>query len=132
MMYGQNGPGYGQNGPGQQLTPEQSEKLQALADEYGQKAEALSKKLYAKDAELDAAYAAEKIDTKKIKSLAGEVGELRGDLFELRAEYRAELISEGLIDNWHGRRGMGRGMGPGYGPGSCPGFGPSASADDTP
>ncbi len=121
MMNGQGGPGYGQ-----QLTPEQYEKLHALSEEFGAKAEAMNKKLYAKDAELDAAYAAEKIDTGKVKSLAGQVGDLRGDLFQLRAEYRAKLISEGIIDVRHGRRG----------PGSCPGFGqgpgPEALADDTP
>lgn len=115
------GPGMMRQG-GQQLTPEQYEKLQTLSDEYGQKAEVLNKKLFAKDAELDAAYAAEKIDVKKVKTLAGEIADLRGDLFELRAEYRAKLISENIIDNMHGRRGPG--FGPCFGLGSCQGFGP--------
>lgn len=142
-MMNQYGPGYGKGGRGygmgpgiygqggQQLTPEQYEKLQGLSEEYGRKAEALNKKLWAKDAELDAAYAAEKIDTGKVKSLAAEVGDLRGELFQLRAEYRAKLISEGIIGAWHGRRGQG------FGPGNCPGFGygqpgPDALAEDTP
>ena len=131
MMYGQ-GNGMGPGGAAQQLSPEQSEKLQALSLEYGDKAEALNKKLFAKNAELDAAYAAEKIDIGKVKSLAGQIGDLRGELFRLRAEYRAKLIAEDIINPWHGRRGQG------FGPGSCLGVaqgygpGPDAPQADTP
>lgn len=127
MMYGQGG---------QQLTPEQYEKLQTLSEDFGAKAEAIGKKLYAKDAELDAAYAAENVDINKVKSLAAEIGDLRGDLFELRAEYRARLIGAGIIGAWQGRRGPGSGPGFGFGPGNCPmmgaGPGPDAMAQDTP
>ncbi len=110
MMYG-----YGQGGPGPALTQEQAAAIQGLSNEYNNKTAELRGKLYTKNVELQTAFAADKVDQNKVKSLSKDIGELRSQLFQIKNEYRAKLAAEGIGRN---------GYGPGNAPYGCPFYGP--------
>jgi Spy/CpxP family protein refolding chaperone len=136
------GPGYGPPGLAiNNLTPEQSAKIQALQQDHLQAIAPLQQELLAKGTELRSLSLNPNADPAVITAKQKEIWDLRSKLQEmtnnLRLQIREVLTPEqqAEFDTFGPRRGMGprmgRGPGPEFGPGSFgsgggfgPGFGP--------
>jgi len=136
------GPGYGPPGLAiNNLTPEQSAKIQALQQGHLQAIAPLQQELLAKGTELRSLSLNPNADPAVITAKQKEIWDLRSKLQEmtnnLRLQIREVLTPEqqAEFDTFGPRRGMGprmgRGPGPEFGPGSFgsgggfgPGFGP--------
>jgi Spy/CpxP family protein refolding chaperone len=124
MARGHGGPvGYG--GPGgcagamAQLSPEQQASYQKLVQEHVAKIAPIRAALQVKKAELNAVTIDPKADQSKIAGLAKEIGNLKGQMAEEGATFRAKLTKEfgplamgGCGGGMGGMGGPGRGMGP--------------------
>ena len=64
---------------------------QALLNDYNKKASSLVSQLRAKQAEMDALYAQGTPDEAKTQTLAKEIGDFQGRLYQLDSEFRAKI-----------------------------------------
>lgn len=121
------GAGSRMQGPGKagmltQITPQQQQTLQKIQDAHQGAFADLTRQLWAKQIQLQAAFTEDKIDESKIKSLTAEINKLRSNLFEEQVKMQVELSKAGLA--YHTMRGgmMGQGMGMGMGSGMMGGM----------
>jgi len=136
--YGPRGPGYGPGawGPGLNLSPEQTQKMQALQESYFKETLSLRNEMMVKKLELQTLWAQTKPDDGKILAKQKEINALRAQLQEkatrhrletrniLTPEQQAQLGSYGGYGRGFGGYGMRGGSGPGrgmgWGGGYCP------------
>ena len=100
--------GYGSGYGPQAMTSEQ----QARWQDYDKKAAPLVTGLRAKQSEMDALYSQGEPDSAKAQALAGEIGEIQGQLYKLNADFG----QRGAHDNYYGDAyGRGHNYGRSYG-----------------
>lgn len=132
-------PGAGPSGPALNLSPEQTQKMQALQEKHFKETIPLRNELMAKQMELRTLWGQTTPDEAKILAKQKEINALRAQLQELGTKYRLEMRqmltpeqqaqgnAYGGFGPGFGKRGgfgpgggcgmgMGRGMGMGYGP----------------
>jgi zinc resistance-associated protein len=79
-----------------QTTPEQQKAFVAITEKYQPEFAKIADKMWAKRAQLNGILAQEKIDRKKVKSLAAEVGALLAQSYELQVEMLTDLREKGV------------------------------------
>ncbi len=103
----------------QQLTPEKQEIARKLVDNFREETTPLRDQLWSKQAELDALVQAKLVTKDDIKSMIGEIADIRSKITQKREAFRAELEQEtGLASLGRGGSGYGRGNNGGRGGGS--------------
>ncbi len=107
------GRGPGNAGMFTQLTPQQQQTLQKIHDAHQNAFTDISRKLWAKQIQLQAAFTEDKIDDGKVKSLTNDINRLRSNLFDEQVKMQVELSKAGLA--YYTMKGgtMGHGIGPG-------------------
>lgn len=116
------GPGYGPGagfGPGLNLTPEQSQKMQAMRENFFKESLPLRNELQVKQLELRTLWAQANPDQEKILAKQKEVNALRAQLQEKATQHRLEMRKV-LTPEQQAQMGA---YGPGFGPGSGRGYG---------
>jgi Spy/CpxP family protein refolding chaperone len=117
--------GVGPWGSATGLTPEQSNKLQAIREETLKEVIPLREDLFRKAGELRLLMASKNPDTAKISALQNDVLAIQGRLQETGEKFRAE--AQNVVPELQERiaaNGPDAGFGPGRGFGPGPGFGP--------
>jgi Spy/CpxP family protein refolding chaperone len=128
--YGPRGQGYGPGawGPGLNLTPEQTQKMQALQESFFKETIPLRNEMMVKKLELQTLWAQTKPEQEKILAKQKEINALRVQLQERATKNRLEARNI-LTPEQQAQLGSYRGYGPGFGPrhgmrgGYGPGFG---------
>jgi len=100
--------GYGQ-GYGQ-MDPEKMQQMRDIQADYAEEMYELRSQLFAKQQELSAAMAGERVNEEQARSLVSEINDLRGELFSQRMEMRMEMRQQGLMSPYGGYGMMGPGM----------------------
>jgi len=98
------------------LSPEKRAVAEKLYADFHGNTQDVRRELFVKRRELDAQMYSAQPDEQKIRSLTGEISELRAKLYSARIALKSALIKAGIEDI--GFSGYGPGMGRG-----CPGFG---------
>ncbi len=112
------GPGYGPRGawgPGLNLTPEQSQKMQALQEGFLKETLPLRNELQIKQLELRTLWAQTNPDQAKILAKQKEINALRGQLQEKGTQNRLEMRKILTPEQQAQLGAYGPGFGPGYG-----------------
>ncbi len=129
---GMTGQGPGRTGMAAQLTPQQQQTLQKIQAAHQNAFADITRKLWAKQIQLQAALTEDKIDDGKIRSLTSDINTLRSSLFDEQVKMQVELSRAGLA--FYTMRGgmMGQGMGAGMmgGIGFCPMMGSGMMGPD--
>ena len=146
MGYGPCDPGYGARGPGYgpgagalglNLTPEQTQKMQALQESYFKETLSLRNEMMVKKLEIQTLWAQTNPDEGKILAKQKEINSLRAQLQEKATKHRLEARNiltpeqQAQLGSYRGygpgsgrgygmRGGFGPGRGMGWGPGGCP------------
>ena len=128
--YGPRCQGYGPGawGPGLNLTPEQTQKMQALQESFFKETIPLRNEMMVKKLELQTLWAQTKPEQEKILAKQKEINALRVQLQERATKNRLEARNI-LTPEQQAQLGSYRGYGPGFGPrhgmrgGYGPGFG---------
>ena len=114
------GPGYGPRGawgPGLNLTPEQTQKMQALQENFFKESLPLSNAMQIKQVELRTLWAQTNPDQEKLLAKQKEINALRTQLQEKAIQNRLEMRKILTPEQQAQLGAYGPGFGPGYGPG---------------
>ena len=125
--YGPCGPGYGPgaSGPGLNLTPEQTQKMQALQESFFKETVSLRNELMSKKFESRSLWAQTNPDQEKILAKQREINALKAQFQEKATKHRLDarnILTPEQQAQFRGFGGYGSGFGPGCG--MRGGFGP--------